>query len=81
MLGERIKAVGNVANKDQLLKDPEVRVFQGKGRTLMPGLGDSHTHFSWNGGDLASLGGLNVEEHTLLTARSAKCYLDSGYTM
>ncbi|OQV03124.1 hypothetical protein CLAIMM_08212 [Cladophialophora immunda] len=79
--GERIKAVGNVANKDQLLQDPDTRVFQGKGRTLMPGLGDSHTHFSWNGGDLASLGGLNVEEHTLLTARSAKCYLDSGYTM
>jgi hypothetical protein len=47
----------------------------------MPGLGDAHTHFSWNGGDLASLGSLPVEEHTLLTARSAKCYLDSGYTM
>ena len=47
----------------------------------MPGLGDAHTHLSWNGGDLASLGGLDVEEHTLLTGRSAKCYIDSGYTM
>ncbi|KIW73146.1 hypothetical protein PV04_01287 [Phialophora macrospora] len=79
--GERIKAVGEVPNKNEILKDPDVRLFKGNGRTLMPGLGDSHTHFSWNGGDLASLGGLNVEEHTLLTARSAKCYLDSGYTM
>lgn len=47
----------------------------------MPGLGDSHTHFTWNGGDLDRLGELGVEEHTLLTARSAECFLDSGYTM
>ena len=47
----------------------------------MPGLGDAHTHFTWNGGDLNRLGELQVEEHVLLTARSAQCYLDSGYTM
>lgn len=47
----------------------------------MPGLGDSHAHFTWNGGDLDRLGDLGVEEHTLLTARSAECFLDSGYTM
>lgn len=47
----------------------------------MSGLGDAHTHLSWNNGDLGALGDLGVEEHTLLTARSAKCYLDSGYTM
>lgn len=47
----------------------------------MSGLGDAHTHFSWNGGDLGKLGELGVEEHTLLTALSARIYLDSGYTM
>ena len=47
----------------------------------MPGLGDAHTHLTWNGGDLDRLGELEVEEHVLLTVRSAKCYLDSGYTM
>lgn len=47
----------------------------------MSGLGDAHTHLSWNGGDLERLGELAVEEHTLLTARSAQCYADSGYTM
>lgn len=47
----------------------------------MPGMGDAHTHFTWNGGDLDALGDLGIEEHTLLTARSAECYLDSGYTM
>ena len=81
ILGERIKAVGDVPHKGELQKDPKVRVFQGRGRTLMPGLGDAHTHFTWNGGDLDRLGELEVEEHTLLTTRSAKCYIDSGYTM
>lgn len=47
----------------------------------MPGLGDAHTHFTWNGGDLDALGDFPVEEHVLLTARSARCYLDSGFTM
>ena len=47
----------------------------------MSALGDAHTHFTWNGGDLNALGEMNVEEHTLLTMRSAQCFLDSGYTM
>jgi hypothetical protein len=38
-------------------------------------------HLTWNGGDLNRLGELPVEEHVLLTARSAQCYIDSGYTM
>lgn len=33
------------------------------------------------GTDLARLGELDVEEHVLLTMRSAQCFLDSGYTM
>jgi hypothetical protein len=79
--GERIAAVGTVPNVEQLKNDPKVRVFNGRGRTLLPGLGDGHTHFTWNGGDLDRLGELQVEEHTLLTMRSAQCFLDSGYTM
>ncbi|KAF2136479.1 uncharacterized protein K452DRAFT_353896 [Aplosporella prunicola CBS 121167] len=79
--GERILEVGTVSNKDKLLKDPEVRVFRGKGRTLMSGLGDAHAHFTWNGGDLGRLGELETEEHTLVTVKSARCFLDSGYTM
>ena len=68
-------------NVEELKSQTGVRVFNGKGRTLMSGLGDGHTHFSWNGGDLDQLGSLGVEEHTLLTMRSAQCFLDSGYTM
>jgi hypothetical protein len=79
--GEKIVKVGNVPDKEALKKNPKVRVFNGRGRTLMSGLGDAHTHFTWNGGDLNRLGDLGVEEHVLLTARSAQCYIDSGYTM
>lgn len=79
--GERISHVGEVPNVDSLKADNKVRVFHGNGRTLMSGLGDAHTHFTWNGGDLNALGEMNVEEHTLLTMRSAQCYIDSGYTM
>ncbi|KAI9688518.1 MAG: hypothetical protein M1822_001467 [Bathelium mastoideum] len=79
--GERIRYVGTVPNGSSLASDPSVRVIAGRGRTLMSGLGDAHTHFTWNNGDLGRLGELGVEEHTLLTARSAQTYLDSGYTM
>ncbi|KAE8369241.1 hypothetical protein BDV27DRAFT_166179 [Aspergillus caelatus] len=81
IVGPRFAHVGEVPGKADLLRNPRVRVFYGHGRTLIPGLGDAHTHLSWNGGDLGRLGELGVEEHTLLTARSARCYLDSGYTM
>ncbi|KAK3649896.1 hypothetical protein LTR22_012772 [Elasticomyces elasticus] len=79
--GEKFQAVGEVPDIDQLKADPKVRVFHGRRRTLISGLGDAHTHFTWNGGDLDRLGDLGVEEHTLLTMRSAQCFLDSGYTM
>ncbi|KAJ5209768.1 hypothetical protein N7449_004147 [Penicillium cf. viridicatum] len=81
IVGQKFAHVGKVPNKEALLVDSSVRIFYGKGRILMPGLGDSHAHFTWNGGDLDRLGDLGVEEHTLLTARSAECFLDSGYTM
>ena len=79
--GERIVDVGTVTHVDQLIADPSVKIVTGRGRTLMSGLGDAHTHLSWNSGDIPALAGLGVEEHTLLTARSAQTALDSGYTM
>lgn len=76
--GDRIAAVGAV--------DPahaaDARVVDGGGRTLMSGLCDAHTHFSWNNSaDLDGLGTMPVEEHLLFSIESARTYLDSGYTM
>ncbi|KAK6952391.1 hypothetical protein Daesc_006927 [Daldinia eschscholtzii] len=77
--GERIKAVGKVDEAP----DDDTLVIDGKGKkTLMSGLVDAHTHFSWN--NSPTLDGLTrtpLEEHMLQTAQSAKTYLDYGYTM
>jgi imidazolonepropionase-like amidohydrolase len=48
---------------------------------LMPGLIESHAHLSIdNTDDLAKLGRIPPEEHTLLTMHNAKLYLDHGIT-
>jgi hypothetical protein len=39
--GEKITKVGIVPDVEVLKNDPKVRVFHGKGRTLMSGLGDA----------------------------------------
>lgn len=81
VLGERIVAVGTVPNVENLKEEAGVRVIHGGGRTLMSGLGDAHAHLTWNDNALELLGEVGVEEHTLITARSALSYIDSGYTM
>jgi imidazolonepropionase-like amidohydrolase len=75
---DRIAAVGSV--------DPTraegARVIEGRGRTLMSGLCDAHTHFTWNNSaDLDGLGTMPVEEHLLFAIESARTYIESGYTM
>lgn len=79
--GNRIAHVGYVPTLEELIQDPKTKVVHGRGRTLMSGLGDAHTHLTWNSGDIPALAGLGIEEHTLLTARSARTAIDSGYTM
>ncbi|TCK20678.1 metal-dependent hydrolase family protein [Pseudonocardia endophytica] len=78
VVDDRIAAVGQV--------DPGraegAQVVEGRGRTLMSGLCDAHTHFSWiNSADLDGLGTMPVEEHLIAAMESAKTYIDSGYTM
>ncbi|AON56784.1 MULTISPECIES: metal-dependent hydrolase family protein [Herbaspirillum] len=56
-------------------------VIDGKGRFLMPGMTEGHTHFSWN--DQPTLSAIQMmppEEHILWCVRVAKRYLDMGWT-
>ena len=77
--GSHIAAVGRPG---ATRRPPAARIVDGRGGTLMPTLCDAHTHFTWNNGtSLDALADMGVEEHTLLSARSAKTYLDFGYTM
>src|SRR5215217_3000117 len=56
-------------------------VIDGAGATLMPGMCEAHTHFSWN--DAATLAGIQtmpLEEHVLWCAKTARRYLEAGWT-
>ncbi|RSH89115.1 hypothetical protein EHS25_002781 [Saitozyma podzolica] len=76
--GQRIAKVGERLTAAELRN---ARVIKGDGRTLMAGLTDAHTHFTWNNsGSLDGLAELPAEEHTLFAMRSAKTFLDCGYT-
>ena len=72
----------DVATDSAALAREDHRVLDGRGMTLMSGLCDAHTHFTWNsGGSLDALAGMPVEDHTIVAVESARILLDSGYTM
>ncbi|KAK4052953.1 hypothetical protein OIO90_004077 [Microbotryomycetes sp. JL221] len=78
--GKRIISVGDKISEEDLAK---ARIFDGKGeRTLMSGMVDAHTHYTWtNSGSLDGLALMPVEEHTVFSMRSARTFIDCGYTM
>jgi imidazolonepropionase-like amidohydrolase len=57
------------------------QVIDAQGATLMPGLCDAHTHFSWNNQpSLSAIQFMPPEEHVLWCAQAAEKYLDMGFT-
>lgn len=77
--GNRIKGVSRESGS---LSREDADIIDGDGNaTLMPGLIESHAHLSIdNTDDLAKLGAIPTEEHTLLTMKNARLYLDHGIT-
>ena len=72
-----------IARDGEALDRDGAEIHDGEGRmTLMPGLVESHAHLSIdNTDDLAALGRMPPEEHTLLTMHNARLYLDHGITL
>jgi imidazolonepropionase-like amidohydrolase len=76
--GNRISRISRGA---RALPTAGVATVDGAGATLMPGMVEAHTHFSWN--DQPGLGDIQrmpPEEHILWCAHIAKRYLDMGFT-
>jgi imidazolonepropionase-like amidohydrolase len=76
--GNRILRVGRGARS---LPAAGVETIDAGGATLMPGMVEAHTHFSWNNtASLDAIQRMPLEEHVLWAAHVAKTYLDAGWT-
>jgi imidazolonepropionase-like amidohydrolase len=76
--GNRIRQVGRSAAP---IAPGGATVIDGAGATLMPGLCEAHTHFSWNdAATLAAIQSMPLEEHVLWCAKVAGRYLQAGFT-
>jgi imidazolonepropionase-like amidohydrolase len=76
--GNRIRQVGRSTAP---VTSVNAVVIDGAGATLMPGMCEAHTHFSWNdAATLAAIQTMPLEEHVLWCAKVAKRYLEAGFT-
>ncbi len=76
--GNRIRQVGRGS---AAISPVGATVIDGAGATLMPGMCEAHTHFSWNdAATLAAIQTMPLEEHVLWCAKVAKKYLEAGFT-
>jgi imidazolonepropionase-like amidohydrolase len=76
--GNRIRSVGRAT---AAIPAAAATVIDGAGATLMPGLCEAHTHFSWNdAATLAAIQRMPLEEHVLWCAKVARRYLEAGFT-
>ncbi len=73
--------ISRVARSARAFSASGVTTIDGAGATLMPGLVEAHTHFSWNDQPtLSAIQRMPTEEHILWCAHIARRYLDMGWT-
>jgi len=73
--------VKQVAHAGAAIDAADAKVIDGRGKFLMPGMTEAHTHMSWNDQpSLAAIQFMPPEEHILWCVRVAKRYLEMGWT-
>ncbi len=76
--GQRIRQIWRSAVP---MSVPDAHTIDAAGATLMPGMCEAHTHFSWNNAaSLAAIQVMPLEEHVLWSAKVAHDYLLAGWT-
>jgi imidazolonepropionase-like amidohydrolase len=63
-----------------VIQSSNMTVIDGGGRTLMPGLIDSHAHFNMNGANLSNIEGMRWDEIGARAAAQAQEWLADGFT-
>ena len=77
----RDNRIQQIARGGESIAAPGAETVDGGGGTLMPGLIESHSHVSFlDTASLEALGEVPPEEHTLLTMKNARKFLDQGFT-
>jgi len=71
-----------VAAQGEAVDHLSAQVIDGAGRTLMPGMIESHAHLTWPSSveRVVNAMHLPIEEHMLVTAQNARITLDHGFT-
>lgn len=74
--------ITDVFRGSQAVEGIDADIIDCQGKTLMPGLIESHAHLSWPSsvGRVMNVMKLPPEEHLLVTAHNARVLLDSGFT-
>jgi imidazolonepropionase-like amidohydrolase len=77
----RDNRIQSVSRSGAALAPTGATVIDGAGATLMPGMCEAHTHFSWNdAATLAAIQTMPLEEHVLWCRKVARQYLLAGFT-
>ncbi len=75
------KRIAQVGRGSAAIASGNATVIDGAGATLMPGMCEAHTHFSWNdAATLSAIQAMPLEEHVLWCAKVARRYLEAGFT-
>jgi imidazolonepropionase-like amidohydrolase len=75
------RCIASLSPPNSIPARDDMQLVECNGATLMPGLIESHAHLSFvDSTTLLMHSMLPVEEHLLATLKSAKLYLDSGFT-